>query len=94
MTDHPWIHRYDPGVPRTLEPYPERTLLDYVREAAALRPAHPAFVFKGRNFTLAELERTSDAFAAGRQTGRADRAAPSRRHAAQCDVRPFFPPQG
>jgi long-chain acyl-CoA synthetase len=61
---YPWFAHYDPGVPRTLAPYPHRTLLDYVNDSVKERPYHPAFLFKGRPFTLAELERTSDAFAA------------------------------
>ncbi len=59
----PWLAHYDPGVPQTLAPYPHRTLLDYVADSVRERPQHPAFLFKGRAFTLAELERTSDAFA-------------------------------
>lgn len=62
--DCPWLAHYDAGVPATLAPYPHRTLLDYVADSLRERPQHPAFLFKGRPFTLAELERTSDAFAA------------------------------
>ena len=61
---HPWLSHYDPGVPQTLAPYPQRTLLDYVADSVRERPDHPAFHYKGRPFTLAELERTSNAFAA------------------------------
>ena len=61
---YPWLAHYDPGVPASLEPYPHRTLLDYVNEGVRECPQHPAFLFKGRPFTLAEFERTSDAFAA------------------------------
>ena len=61
---YPWLAHYDPGVPPSLEPYPHRTLLDYVHDGVRERPQYPAFLFKGRPFTLAELERTSDAFAA------------------------------
>jgi long-chain acyl-CoA synthetase len=60
----PWLAHYDPGVPTSLAPYPQRTLLDYVHDGVRERPQYPAFLFKGRPFTLAELERTSDAFAA------------------------------
>jgi long-chain acyl-CoA synthetase len=63
-SEHPWLANYDAGVPPTLAPYPHRTLLDYVADSARERPLHPAFLFKGRPFTLSELERTSDAFAA------------------------------
>ena len=64
MTDFPWQANYDPGVPHSLAPYPARTLLDYVNDSVNERPSHPAFLFKGRPFTLAELQRKSDTFAA------------------------------
>jgi long-chain acyl-CoA synthetase len=60
----PWLRNYDEGVPSTLGPYPERTLLDDVAEAAAERPEAPALLFKGRTVSHGELERLSDAFAA------------------------------
>jgi long-chain acyl-CoA synthetase len=60
----PWLEHYDPGVPRSLAPYPERTLLDYLSETARSRPDHPILIFKGRAMSVAELERLSDAFAA------------------------------
>ena len=59
----PWLAHYDAGVPRTLEPYPERTLLDYLSETAQSHPDRPALFFKGHRATYAELERQSDAFA-------------------------------
>jgi long-chain acyl-CoA synthetase len=62
--NYPWLTHYDPGVPPSLAPYPHRTLLDYVSDGVRERPQYPAFLFKGRVFTLAELERASDAFAA------------------------------
>ena len=58
------LDRYDPGMPATLHPYPARTVLDYVREAAEQRPASPALLFKGAVLTNGELEAASDAFAA------------------------------
>ena len=60
----PWLGHYDAGVPGTLAPYPERTLLDDLAEAVALRPGAPAALFKGRTVSHGELDRTSDAFAA------------------------------
>src|SRR5829696_4704996 len=59
-----WLRHYDQGIPETLAPYPERTLLDDVAEAVAERPGAPALLFKGRTVTWAELDRRSDAFAA------------------------------
>ena len=47
MTAATWHRGYDEGVPTTLEPYPERTLLDYLAEAARNWPNRPALLFKG-----------------------------------------------
>src|SRR5690242_4071461 len=60
----PWLTRYDPDVPVTLEPYPERTLLDYLAESARTHPDSPALLFKGNRVSYADLERESNAFAA------------------------------
>ena len=62
--DAPWISRYDPGVPRTLAPYPGRTLVDYLADAARDRPAQAALLFKGGTLTYRELEQLSDRCAA------------------------------
>jgi long-chain acyl-CoA synthetase len=59
----PWLAHYDPDVPATLEPYPERTLLDYLSESARSHPDSPALLFKGHRVSYAELEQQSDAFA-------------------------------
>jgi long-chain acyl-CoA synthetase len=60
----PWFAHYDAGVPTTLAPYPERTLLDYLTESARDHGDRPALLFKGAAVTYARLERESDAFAA------------------------------
>jgi long-chain acyl-CoA synthetase len=59
-----WLQHYDQGVPDTLSPYPDRTLLDDLAEAVAERPDAPALLFKGRTVTHGELDRLSDVFAA------------------------------
>ena len=59
-----WLQHYDQGVPETLGPYPERTLLDDLGEAVVQRPEAPALLFKGRTVSHGELDRLSDAFAA------------------------------
>jgi long-chain acyl-CoA synthetase len=64
MQQRSWVRHYDPGVPATLGPYPDRTLLEFVAEAAAERPDAPALLFKGRTVSQRELARASDAFAA------------------------------
>jgi long-chain acyl-CoA synthetase len=64
MEAAPWLDHYDLGVPPTLGPYPERTLLDDLADAVAQRPDAPAALFKGRAVSHGELDRRSDAFAA------------------------------
>ena len=51
----PWLAHYDAGVPATLGPYPNRTLLDYVADTARERPDHPALLFKGATVTYGQL---------------------------------------
>jgi long-chain acyl-CoA synthetase len=60
----PWVGKYDAGVPATLEPYPDRTILDGLADIARERPDHPAILFKGATMSYGELERLSDTFAA------------------------------
>ena len=64
MTAPKWLQGYDEGVPPSLEPYPERTLLDYLSESARDWPDRPALLFKGATVTYARLERESDSLAA------------------------------
>ena len=64
MVKRPWLENYDPGVPRTLKPYPNQTLLDLTRDSATQRPKHPAMLFKGAEISYAKFEQLSDAFAA------------------------------
>jgi long-chain acyl-CoA synthetase len=63
MDNKPWLKNYDKGVPATLQPYLNRTLIDVVRETAGLRPNHPALLFKGAKMSYSELDRLSDALA-------------------------------
>src|SRR5438552_11212008 len=63
-TAAPWLARYDPGVPATLAPYPARTLVDYLADAARSQPDKPALLFKGATMTYGRLARLSDACAA------------------------------
>ncbi len=63
MDNKPWLKNYDKGVPATLQPYLNRTLIDVMRETAGLRPNHPALLFKGAKMSYSELDRLSDALA-------------------------------
>ncbi|HJP84509.1 MAG TPA: long-chain fatty acid--CoA ligase [Gemmatimonadaceae bacterium] len=64
MTEFRWLAHYDEGVPRSLEPYPDRTLVDYLRDASLQWPDKPALLFKGATISYRRLDRESDAFAA------------------------------
>jgi len=64
MTSFIWHEHYDEGIPVTLEPYPERTLLDYLSESSRQWPRRPALLFKGAELSYRRLDRLSDSFAA------------------------------
>src|SRR4051794_23054592 len=64
ITAQTWLENYDEGVPHSLAPYPDRTLLDYLSEAAANWPNRPALFFKGATITYRHLEEDSNALAA------------------------------
>jgi len=64
MTAPIWLKGYDEGVPTTLEPYPDRTLLDYLSESAQKWPDRPFLLFKGSKITYAQVEKESNALAA------------------------------
>jgi long-chain acyl-CoA synthetase len=59
-----WLAHYDPDVAQTVAPYPERTLLDYLRELARDHGDTPALLFKGATMSYAEMEQHSNACAA------------------------------
>lgn len=59
MKSERWFKHYDKGVPYTLAPYPEKTLMDVLSESARLRPNHPALLFQGNMISYGELERQS-----------------------------------
>jgi long-chain acyl-CoA synthetase len=58
-----WTRHYDPGVPTTLAPYPDKTLVDYLREHATSNPHTAAILFKGTRISRATLDHLSDRFA-------------------------------
>lgn len=62
MSDKPWLKNYDEGVPHSLEPYPNKILLDVVNETAKERPNHTAFIFKGNKISYGEFEQLSNDF--------------------------------
>ena len=60
----PWIKQYDADVRPSLGPYPDKTLLDYLRALAAEHGNKAALLFKGATVSYARLEAESDAFGA------------------------------
>ncbi len=64
MIERPWLEHYEPGLPRTLRPYPECTLLDTLTDTVRQRPDHTALIFKGTRLSYAQLEQLSNAFGA------------------------------
>lgn len=63
MAEYPWYKSYDPDVPRSLEPYPQITLLDIVSETTAEMPEHTFMYFKERYFTYKEASRLFEVMA-------------------------------
>lgn len=73
MAPRPWLEHYPPGVPASLQPYPERSLYSLLEEAARRFPQAPAISFwvpgapVGKRLTyrqlLEEVERFSRALA-------------------------------
>jgi long-chain acyl-CoA synthetase len=67
MSEKPWLSHYDEGVPHTLEPYPQRTLLDVLRDTVQENPEEDALLFMGNSITWRDLESQSNALAAALQ---------------------------
>ncbi len=65
MQEHIWFRNYDEGVPHTLAPYTSETLLDIFAQTARQRPNSTFIYFKGRSMNYSEIDRVSDALAAG-----------------------------
>ena len=64
MANKPWLAQYDADVARSLAPYPDKTLLDYLALLARDHADRPALLFKGAAMSYGQLARESDAFAA------------------------------
>jgi long-chain acyl-CoA synthetase len=69
LTNHrPWFASYPEGVPKTLEPYPEKSLYSNLAESARRFPDAPAISFRGpgapmgKTLTYRQLEKQVDQF--------------------------------
>ncbi len=63
MADYPWYKSYDAGVPHSLAPYPEITLLDVIADTTREMPDHTFMYFKGRYFSYREASRLFEVMA-------------------------------
>ncbi|HSN77383.1 MAG TPA: long-chain fatty acid--CoA ligase [Anaerolineae bacterium] len=63
MDNKPWLNNYDKGVPATLQPYLQQTMIDIIRDTAKQRPDHMALYFKGTKISYSKLDQLSDQFA-------------------------------
>ncbi len=70
--ERPWTKNYDPGVPHSLEPYPQVPAYHYLREAAKAAPDSPALItpakvpllgHQSHITTMRQLDDWSDALA-------------------------------
>jgi long-chain acyl-CoA synthetase len=64
MTAPTQLKGYDEGIPTTLQPYPDRTLLDYLSDSSRNWPDRPVLLFKGSKISYRQLEEESDSLAA------------------------------
>ncbi|MBN1691293.1 MAG: AMP-binding protein [Dehalococcoidia bacterium] len=65
MAEYPWFKHYDEGVPKTLQPYPDKRLYEDVADVGRERPNQKMIWFKGRWMTYKEVDHLSDVLAAG-----------------------------
>jgi long-chain acyl-CoA synthetase len=64
MDQYSWFKSYDKGMPHSLAPYPQKTLLDCFDEAVKQRPGSPAVIFKDTRVSYRDIARYSDTVAA------------------------------
>jgi long-chain acyl-CoA synthetase len=78
MGSHTWLKSYDHGVPPTLEPYPDSTILDVFSRTVKQKPDHTCVIFKGSHISYGEMDNMSNAIAsalAGMGVGKGDTVA-------------------
>ena len=64
MSNRPWLANYDSDVPQSLEPYPDKTLVDFLDDLATKHGDRTALLFKGSTVSYRQLSAASTAFAA------------------------------
>jgi len=64
MTDRPWLAAYPPGVPADINPDSFASLGQLVEDSLRQHAAHTAYAFMGKDFSFAQIDQASRAFAA------------------------------
>jgi long-chain acyl-CoA synthetase len=64
MEDKPWLKHYDPQVPASLAPYPDKPVFSFLDEAAARFPDRPCTIFRGCVLTYRKMKELSGRMAA------------------------------
>ena len=63
MADYPWLKNYDEGVAHSLQPYPDITLLEVIKENARQNPDHMMIWFKGNTISYRQFAEYVDTLA-------------------------------
>ena len=64
MEGYPWFKKYDPGVPYSLQPYPEYTAIDLLDNVVKQNPDHTMLIYQHRRFSWRTIDELSDSLAA------------------------------
>ena len=64
MDDKPWLAHYDPDVPQSLAPYPDKPFYSFLEESAEKFPDRPCTDFKGRVISYRQMNALSNRMAA------------------------------
>ena len=67
MADYPWYKSYDAGVPHSIAPYPDNTIVDIFTQTAKEMPDHRFIIYKDRDISYAEGVKIADTLAAALQ---------------------------
>jgi len=63
VAEYSWHKNYDQGVPASLQPYPDITLLQVIKENAAQKPDHMMIWFKGNTISYRQFAEYVDTLA-------------------------------
>lgn len=67
MAEYPWFKSYDAGVPHSIAPYPDSTIVDVFNQTAEEMPDHRFIIYRDRNMSYIEAKKIMDTLSAGLQ---------------------------